>query len=396
MTKRLLVIQYAGDYREAVRRFATEGSETFYAQRYSVDTIAEIGKQIDEAATLCCLTQEPYNEMLENGVRGIGTGFKQAVDPRKLIQIVEDYDPTHLVIRTPIREVLRWAIQNNIKTLMMLADSFPTNGLRHKIRNYRRSRLLNHKQIDWVGNNNTPASISLAKSGVRPEKIIPWEWPHATTPESFAAKTFPVKNDAPWQIVFVGALKQAKGVGDAIEAIAQLKSQGLAIHLKVAGRGTIDGFASQAQQLGVADCVEFLGLVPNHTIIPLMHEADFVLVPSRREYPEGFPKALVEAICSRTPIIASDHPMFCRKLKHESSALIFPGSTPKAIAACIERLISDPELYERLSLAAEETWDNLQIPVLWGELIKRWIFDSPANQQWIFDNRLSSGKYPDW
>ncbi|NEQ88464.1 MAG: glycosyl transferase family 1, partial [Moorea sp. SIO2I5] len=43
---RLLIIQYAGDYREAFERLANGGPETYYAQKYSVDSVAEIGKQI--------------------------------------------------------------------------------------------------------------------------------------------------------------------------------------------------------------------------------------------------------------------------------------------------------------------------------------------------------------
>ena len=92
-----------------------------------------------------------------------------------------------------------------------------------------------------------------------------------------------------WQIIYVGALKEAKGIGDALEATSQLKSKGLSIKLKVVGRGDSEGFISRAKHLQIEDCVEFLGLVPNKTIIPLMRETDIVLVPSRHDYPEGFP-----------------------------------------------------------------------------------------------------------
>jgi hypothetical protein len=43
---RLLFVQYGGDYREAVERFAAGGGETYYAQKYSVDAVAEIGKPL--------------------------------------------------------------------------------------------------------------------------------------------------------------------------------------------------------------------------------------------------------------------------------------------------------------------------------------------------------------
>ncbi len=102
---RLLMVQYAGDYREAVQRFAEGGGETYYAQKYSVDAVAEIGKQIEEAAVLCCMTAEPYNEVLPNGVRAIGAGFNRDILVKKLIKLIEEQNPTHLIVRTPIREV---------------------------------------------------------------------------------------------------------------------------------------------------------------------------------------------------------------------------------------------------------------------------------------------------
>jgi hypothetical protein len=82
---RLLILQYAGDYREVVQRFAEGGEGTYYAQKYSVDAVAEIGKQIEEVAVLCYLTTEPYNEVVQNGVRAIGVGFNQKIHIQKLI-----------------------------------------------------------------------------------------------------------------------------------------------------------------------------------------------------------------------------------------------------------------------------------------------------------------------
>lgn len=61
---RLLMVQYAGDYREAVECFAQGGKETYYAQKYSVEAVAEIGKTIEKVAVLRCLTQEPYDLVL--------------------------------------------------------------------------------------------------------------------------------------------------------------------------------------------------------------------------------------------------------------------------------------------------------------------------------------------
>jgi hypothetical protein len=92
---RLLIVQYGGDYREAVQRFSEGKEETYYAQKYSVDVVAEIGEQIEEAGVLCCFTAEPYNEIVSNGVRAIGAGFKDKFDVKHLLEIIKEYNPTH-------------------------------------------------------------------------------------------------------------------------------------------------------------------------------------------------------------------------------------------------------------------------------------------------------------
>lgn len=389
---RLLMVQYAGDYREAVERLAKNGNETYYAQKYSVEAVAEIGKTIEEAAVLCCLTQERYDEVLSNGVRAIGAGFNQKIQIKPLIKLIEKQNPTHLIVRTPIPAIFRWAINNKVPTIAILADSFKTQGFKNKLRNYWLAKLLNNQRIEWVFNHGINSSLSLLEIGINPDKIIPWDWPSTITPDSFPAKILRVGGKT-WNLIYVGLITESKGIGDVLDALKELRSKNFSINLKVAGKGETEEFVNKAKQLNIEDCVEFLGLVPNQAIVHLMREADLVIIPSRHDYPEGFPMTIYEALCSRTPIIASDHPMFQNKLKDGINSVIFPAANAMALADCVERAISNPEFYERISLASDEAWKQLQIPVKWAEMINRWLDNSPQNQQWLFEHRLSSGHY---
>jgi glycosyltransferase involved in cell wall biosynthesis len=124
-----------------------------------------------------------------------------------------------------------------------------------------------------------------------------------------------------------------------------------------------------------------------------MIKADLVLIPSRHEYPEGFPMTIYEALCSRTPMIASDHPMFQNFLIHGVNAMIFPAMNSKALAEIIEKVLSDATLYNSLSLAAPEAWKQLQIPVKWADMIHRWLNHSAENQNGLFAHTLASKGY---
>ena len=389
---RLLFVQYAGDYREAFQRFAAGGGETYYAQKYSVDAVTDIAKQIEEVTVLCCMTKEPYNEVLENGVRAIGAGFDKDIQINTLLKLIEERKPTHLIVRTAKREIFRWAVSKKVRTMALFAESISQRGLRSKLRNYLLADLLNNKQVEWVAAYGLNSAVLFQQIGVKADKIIPWDFIVTETPDSSPPKSLQ-RYQKNWQLFYIGSMIEAKGVGDVLEALAKLRAKNFPVSLKIAGRDENEYFLNKARQLQIEDCVDFLGLVPNNTVLPLMKEADVVLVPSRHEYPEGFPLAITHSLCARTPIIASDHPMFLDNLKDGLSAMIFPAGNAGALSECIEKLLSNPELYWSLSFESKEAWERLQIPVKWAELINRWIDDSPENKQWLFEHRLSSGQY---
>ncbi len=395
---RILIVQYAGDYREAVQQFAAGQDETYYAQQYSVDSVAAIGERVEEIALLCCKTEQPYDERLANGVRAIGAGFQQDVDFNAVIRQIAAYQPTHLILNMPVREILSWANSRKIPTLAMFADSFtPPKGfsakaIRSQLRNSQLAKALNHPNVQWIGNHGITAASSLSVIGVSSSKMIPWDWPHTVTPADYAAKTLAVAAEPP-TLVYVGAMVEAKGIGDVMEAVAHLKAQNLPVRLKMAGKGDLAQLRQKANQLQISDSVEFLGLVGNKTIIPLMRSADLVMVPSRHDYPEGFPMTIFEALCSRTPIVASDHPMFLKQLQHQENAMLFPAGNAAAIAAQIATILHDPDLYSAISEATQATWQNLQLPVKWADLVSHWAEQSLESQTWLAQYTLASGRY---
>ncbi len=389
---RLVIVQYAGDYREAVQRFSQGGEETYYAQRYSVDAVAKMAKNVEEAVVICGFTEEPYNEVVQNGVRAIGAGFTTEFDTNKIIKLIEEQKPTHLVIRTAIRPIFDWAIQHKVSTIAMFAESISLKGLRSKWRNFRLARLLNNKQVEWVGSYGVNTSKALAQIGVNSDKIIPWQFIVTETPEALAPRHLR-ENANSWELFYIGSMIEQKGVGEILEAVAHLRANNFPVNLKLAGRDNNDFFLNKARNLKIEEFVEFLGIVPNKTVVPLMREADLVLVPSRQDYPEGFPLAITHALCAHTPVVASDHPMFLDHLKSGVNSMIFPAGNSVALATSIKKLLSEPELYWDLSVASYETWKGLQVPVTWAEMIERWLDNSPESRQWLFEYRLSSGRY---
>jgi glycosyltransferase involved in cell wall biosynthesis len=389
---RLVIVEYAGDYAEAFERLAKGGSETYYAQKYCVDAVTEIAKRAESVTVICCISPEFNEQVLENRVRTIACGFSHKINSQKLIELIAKQNPTHLIMRTILPDVFKWAIQKKIRTLAVFAESIGTTTWRQKFRNSFLAKLLNNKQIEWVGTYGITSSLLFKEIGVKPDKIIPWDFLIDSNPGSLSPKKIPasIKN---LKLFYAGLLIREKGVGDILEAVAKLRERNISVHLKMAGKGEEEFFFQRVEQLQIKDSVEFLGIVPTQTLEPLMRESDLVLVTSRHEYPEGFPLTIQHALRTRTPIVASDHPMFKTHLKHGINSMIFEAGNSLALAECIEKVISDSALYHNLSAASHTTWHELRLPVKLAELIDRWLDDSPESKQWLFEKRLAAEYY---
>ena len=402
---RVLLIQFAGDYREGYTRLASGGPETYHSQRYSVEKTAEIGRKYGKIGVLCCCGNERYDEVMKDGVRAMGAGLSAGdYTFGPIIAQIQAFQPTHLIVNWPSTEVLAWAISRSLDVLPCFADSFTlsTIGLspiqalartiRHHLRCRRLAKLLNSPKIRWVSNHNIKACRDLERIGVDPRKIVPWDWVQTTVPEMYEPKSRPVER-SPWRLVYVGVLNELKGVSDAIEAVATLKRRGRDVELKLIGKGDVDHFSRKARDAGVADCVHFEGLQPNSRVIEAMRSSDLVVVPSHHLYPEGLPCVFYEAFATRTPVICSNHPMF-RGIISEQAAMLLPEKRPDAYADAMEKVLDDPVLYRRMSVATKEAWQQFQCLVRWDELIDHWFGATPEDDRWLASYSLASGTYP--
>ncbi len=392
--KRLVIVQYAGDYRQTVQNFQRGREETYYAQQYSVNSVADLVNQTDAVAVICCLTTEVYDEVLPNGVRAIGAGLQasghRAVKPQTLISLLEKLNPTHLIVRMPVAEIFAWAIKHKVKTMALFASSIVSTHWKTRLKNYWLIRSLNHSQIEWVGSYGMASAQKLKHLGVQPQKIVPWDFLLELTPGALPPKSLRSPSDC-WKLIYVGTLMEEKGVGDLLKAIAHLRAAQIPVQLQIAGEDETGEFARQADRLNIADAVEFLGMISTQRVEPLMREVDLVVVPSRHVYPEGFPLTLHHALRSRTPIVASDHSMFTHNLQSEVNALLFPSGNAIAMARCIAKLLADAALYEQISAASYETWRQLRLPVKWADMLERWISETPEDRQWLLSHSLDPG-----
>ncbi|MFB6163753.1 MAG: glycosyltransferase family 4 protein [Haloarculaceae archaeon] len=106
-------------------------------------------------------------------------------------------------------------------------------------------------------------------------------------------------------LLYVGALRDIKGVDLLVRALPALADRGLDVDLRVAGTGPYGNRCrALAADLGVEDRVTWLGHV-DHDALPAEYaRADAVVYPGRLDEPFG--RVLLEALGTRTPVVAAD------------------------------------------------------------------------------------------
>jgi glycosyltransferase involved in cell wall biosynthesis len=99
----------------------------------------------------------------------------------------------------------------------------------------------------------------------------------------------------------------------------------------------------RAISIGVASQISFLG--QRGDIADLLHAADVVVAPSRRE---GMGVAALEAMAAGRAVVASDVGGLAYAVVHERTGLLVPPEDAAALASALARLIRNPELRQRL------------------------------------------------
>jgi glycosyltransferase involved in cell wall biosynthesis len=101
------------------------------------------------------------------------------------------------------------------------------------------------------------------------------------------------------------------------------------------------GLRAQADQLGVADRVLFLG---QRADVPrLMQAVDVVVHPSVD--PEPFGRTLVEAMLAGVPVIATDAGASAEILDGGEAGTLVPPRRPDRLATALAELFADPDAF---------------------------------------------------
>lgn len=197
------------------------------------------------------------------------------------------------------------------------------------------------RQADAVLCANREAEALLGRFGYQGTvRVVP---PQGVDLEVFYPRRRPAApGGAPFTVAYVGRLVPEKGVDLLIDALAETEA---ACHLVLIGGGPCrPALEAQVGRRGLEERVRFAGAMSPMELAENLRRADALVLPSRSTpvWKEQFGRALVEAMACGLPVVGSDSGAIPEVVG--DAGLIFPEGDASALAACLDRLASSPEL----------------------------------------------------
>ncbi len=163
-------------------------------------------------------------------------------------------------------------------------------------------------------------------------------------------------------LIYVGRLIKSKRVSDAIKALSRVINDSPPIRLIIIGSGPLENeLKNLCIQLKIENNVNFLGQINPSKIHRYLSNADIFIFPTESE---GFPNAVLEAMASGLPILASQITVIPELVRNKVNGLLHPPRNINLLSENLKMLLFNNELRHSMGeksreLASQYSWDNI-------------------------------------
>jgi D-inositol-3-phosphate glycosyltransferase len=194
-----------------------------------------------------------------------------------------------------------------------------------------------------------PGKISVIPPGVDLARFRPLN--------KVAARRVAKLPDERANVVFTGRIEPLKGIDTLLQATALLRQRRPDVQVTIIGgdpnnRGRdreLTRLYELRCELNLCPAVCFVGAKEQGDLAHYLAAADLVVMPSLYE---SFGMVALEAMATGTPVVASAVGGLADLVQHGETGLTVPPRDPEALAASIDKLLTDAELRERLGRQA--------------------------------------------
>jgi glycosyltransferase involved in cell wall biosynthesis len=162
-------------------------------------------------------------------------------------------------------------------------------------------------------------------------------------------------------ILFVGVLRESKGIGTLLDACALLRDKGCDFTLELMGEFSThayrDNHFMRLASLGLQGKVRHLGVLTGVQKWAAYSNARLLCFPTYFES-ESFGMVILEAMQFSLPVVATNWRGIPDMVRDGENGFLVPTQDPTALADRIRRLLSDPALAERLGRSGRALYEQ--------------------------------------
>ncbi len=198
-----------------------------------------------------------------------------------------------------------------------------------------------------------PAKAKVVANGVHADKFFPAD-------RHEMRQKFNLSDNAQ-VLITVGGLVERKGFHRVIEVLPALRERHPDLHYLIVGGASAEGdwseqLKQQVADLGLQDCVHFLGTMPPEKLRQPLSAADVFVLSSRNE---GWANVLLEAMACGLPVVATDVGGNAEVVPAENLGTIVPFDDQAALQQALDHALSQQwQGDEIIAYARDNGWDK--------------------------------------
>jgi glycosyltransferase involved in cell wall biosynthesis len=172
----------------------------------------------------------------------------------------------------------------------------------------------------------------------------------------------------PLRVLFVGGESRRKGLGVLLRSLRYLGENVPPFELEVCGSDEHEARFGHLVPERFRGLVRFRGRVPYSELPEVYGRADVFCAPSLGN--ESFGIVLLEAMATRTAVLASDIEGYRDVVTDGGEGLLVPPRNPRALARALARLLGDTSLREACAARGLETVGRYSWDIVAGEIMQ--------------------------
>lgn len=165
-----------------------------------------------------------------------------------------------------------------------------------------------------------------------------------------------------FKLVTIGSLQPYKGQEVLIHACKRLVERGIPVHCEIIGEGALrEKLDGTIKDCGLTGKVTLIGAMTQEDIAKRLPEADCYVQPSiitPNGKMEGIPLALMEAMASGVPVVASNLSGIPELVSQGKTGFLVPPEDDAALADQLERIYTGVEAVQQITRDGRETVQN--------------------------------------